>query len=235
MTTHIFVLLLNCSAIIFFFFWRPLLHLTFLPYLAGKPFFPLSPSPALKFWLLFISLICARKGSRGLVIMDTDFRGVSFHAIKILPLPPPRKCIKKKRGKSEWESRRESSPTERVLFLKPGWAPQWAMKRWIEWLSCLVIRKRGELGFLCGVGVACAGPSLTLLKERGVGWGVGGCAEGPRALRKGKDPWDNEGPWKRQQITRGPKCSKTLACSGPTTREPNWVGGKKNITSDRNL
>lgn len=99
MTTHIFVLLLNCSAIIFFFFWRPLLHLTFLPYLAGKPFFPLSPSPALKFWLLFISLICARKGSRGLVIMDTDFRGVSFHAIKILPLPPPRKCIKKKERK----------------------------------------------------------------------------------------------------------------------------------------
>lgn len=177
MTTHIFVLLLNCSAIIFFFFWRPLLHLTFLPYLAGKPFFPLSPSPALKFWLLFISLICARKGSRGLVIMDTDFRGVSFHAIKILPLPPPRKCIKKKRGKSEWESRRESSPTERVPFLKPGWAPQWAMKRWIEWLSCLVIRKRGELGFLCGVGVACAGPSLTLLKERGVGWGVWGGAQ----------------------------------------------------------
>lgn len=125
----------------------------------------------------------------GLVITDTKFVGVLFHAIKILPSLPQENASKKKKERERKERvEREKVPPLKESLSQARVAPQWPMKRWIERLSCLVIRKRGR----AGVPQAVQGwpePALhSLCLRNGVGGRLGGAERGSKGIEQRKIP-----------------------------------------------
>lgn len=151
----------------------------------GEVTVTLSPSSALKCWLLFISLICAfKKKNRGLAITDTRFGGggVLLHH-QNPPHPLSRKPIKR-RGKIE-QREKKSSLLKRTPFWRHGGTTiaHEKMDRVIVLFSDPQT-ERNRAPTQCRV--ACVRPSHVLK---------------PRALRRGKKkPTDNRGPWKKQHI-----------------------------------